>query len=163
MSYIRILYCCLAKTLLGSASAVRGWSCICACMCAEWEQGHSRGHGFLSERHLYASRLMSRTLLSPRLLLSPLHRFLSAFPPPHVLICTAKARTLVSNLQNQPRTAQPRLRAGETCALLVFDRRIRKTNGPAKWHFKRWISLVLASKHQPSYQAVKPLGGEDTE
>lgn len=33
---------------------VCGWTCICAYMCAEWEQGHSWGLGFLSEHHLQA-------------------------------------------------------------------------------------------------------------
>lgn len=34
---------------------VCGWTCVCAYMCAEWEQGHSWGLGFLSEHHLQAS------------------------------------------------------------------------------------------------------------
>lgn len=38
-----------------SPRRVRGWTCICAYMCAEWEQGHSWGLGFLSEHHLQAS------------------------------------------------------------------------------------------------------------
>lgn len=38
-----------------SPRRVCGWTCICAYMCAEWEQGHSWGLGFLSEHHLQAS------------------------------------------------------------------------------------------------------------
>lgn len=35
-------------------AGVCGWTCLCAYMYAEWEQGHSWGLGFLSEHHLQA-------------------------------------------------------------------------------------------------------------
>lgn len=51
----------------------------------------------------------------------------------------------------------------KTCALLESDRRIKKNNGPASWHFGPWISFILLNKHQPSYQLVELLRGDDAE
>lgn len=53
--------------------------------------------------------------------------------------------------------------ASKTWALLVSERRIKKNNGPASWHFKLWISFHFGNKHKPSYQVVKFLEGDDAE
>lgn len=168
------------------AAFVCGWTCICAYMCAEWEQGHSWGLGFLWEHHLQA---FLHLIVKPPLYsieVSGSSSLPARFPPLAIAYCmlfiwdeegnnrnwqdyllTSTSLLRPPHLYRWKKRAESSFRrppalnahahAGKTCALLVSDRRIKKNNDPASWHFELWISFILVNKHQPLCQAVKLL------
>lgn len=77
----------------------------------------------------------------------------SLLRPPHLYRWKKRAESSF----RRPPALNAHAHAGKTCALLVSDRRIKKNNDPASWHFELWISFILVNKHQPLCQAVKLL------
>lgn len=73
-----------------------GWTCICAYMCSEWEQGHSWGLGFLSEHYLQASlQLIGKSSISACSVATPSFLISSYWAPCSLYICILASVALV--------------------------------------------------------------------
>lgn len=109
--------------------ALCGWICICVYMCAEWEQGHRRGLGFLSEHHPQAvlhlivkpplvSSLLFGLLLSAASLCSS--RTLTPLSFTRLLLMFVSCMFFVYASQ-------------DICTFMCLTGALRKNNSPAKW------------------------------